>query len=89
MTLLEDTGLVHFNATPVETAVTGDAGAAGADLEPVAGPATFTAPIEPTPAPATSTTQGASIPVVSAPGPTAGTASTPAWWSSSESPRSA
>jgi len=76
MTLLEDTGLVHFNAQPAET-------------PPVTGPATSVEPIKPVLAPATSTTQGASIPAMSLLRPAAGTASTPAWWSSSASPRSA
>jgi hypothetical protein len=85
LTLVEDHGLVNFNALPAET----PAAMRDGSPEPTAGPATFPQPIKPVTAPATAITQGASIPVGSIPGPTAGTASTSAWWSSSASPRSA
>lgn len=60
MTLLEDTGLVNFNALQTEERTVREGSA-----EPVLGPATSTEPAEPLPAPATSITQGASIPVAS------------------------
>lgn len=85
LTLVEDTGLVIFNALPAETPA---ARHDGSD-QPLVGQPTFTEPIEPVTAPATAITQGASIPAGSVPGPAAGTASTTAWWSSSASPRSA
>lgn len=85
LTLVEDTGPVTFNALPAETPATGH----DRSPEPVPARPASAAPIEPRTAPATTIRQGASIPVGSIPGPTAGTASTPAWRSSSVSPRSA